>query len=288
MAKDRPPSFQFYPRDFASDPAVVCMSLEARGAYIMLLCAGWLMAEPGVIPAGQVQRLAGAGDEEWRRISSQVAAAFDVTDTTWTQKRMVAERASQQAFREHAVSMGLASASSMTKHQRVERAKAAAAARWGRNRSGDANLMLTNANTASSSASAVEEDSKARLEAKEQTQDLTAVVNGLAKSMSLAPRPRARIDPEAIGQKLAAEPPGVAKVAMIIANKLDVHRVPHDLIMAVVDHYLSHQGAVQNPHAYYAFNSEGFKWVEHHHRRAQDQADWDREKAEDSKRWPRS
>lgn len=42
MATDKAPAFQFYPRDFVSDLDTASMSLEELGAYVLLLCYGWL------------------------------------------------------------------------------------------------------------------------------------------------------------------------------------------------------------------------------------------------------
>ncbi|MBX4216271.1 YdaU family protein [Candidatus Parcubacteria bacterium] len=39
---EKPPAFQFYPKDFLTDVKVMLMSSEARGMYIMLLCMDWL------------------------------------------------------------------------------------------------------------------------------------------------------------------------------------------------------------------------------------------------------
>jgi len=104
MAKDSPPSFQFYPHDFAADPAVRLMSPEARGGYIMLLCAAWWQREPGVVPVEFVQGLSELPPERWKELESQVARAFDTTSRPgfWVQRRMVAERKAQARRHENA------------------------------------------------------------------------------------------------------------------------------------------------------------------------------------------
>lgn len=102
MAKDRPPSFQFYPADFLSSGAVRAMTLEARGAYVTLLCAAWDSDTPGVLPDDD-EYLAGLSDarERWPAIREQVARAFEVKGGKWTQRRMVHERAAQlERFRQ--------------------------------------------------------------------------------------------------------------------------------------------------------------------------------------------
>ena len=39
---NKPPAFQFYPKDWLSDVDVVCMSMAQKGAYITLICYCWL------------------------------------------------------------------------------------------------------------------------------------------------------------------------------------------------------------------------------------------------------
>ena len=42
MGKNKPPAFQFYPKDWLSDEKVLMMSSAEEGAYIRLLCHAWL------------------------------------------------------------------------------------------------------------------------------------------------------------------------------------------------------------------------------------------------------
>lgn len=99
MARDRAPSFQFYPRDFISDPAVMAMTLAERGAYITLLCAAWESDEPGVLPGDDalLSRLTQVPPGQWRKVRDAVARAFDTTSRPghWVQRRMVTVRAEQ-------------------------------------------------------------------------------------------------------------------------------------------------------------------------------------------------
>ena len=99
MAKDRAPSFQWYPDDFENDPAVVAMGLMACGAFTHLLNVAWNMTEPGVLEANDrlLARWAKATPGEWRRIRPEVERAFDTESRPgfWVQKRMVSERAQQ-------------------------------------------------------------------------------------------------------------------------------------------------------------------------------------------------
>lgn len=99
MAKDRAPSFQWYPLDFEGDPAVVAMCLASVGAYTHLLNAAWNMEEPGVLKADDrlLARWAKATPREWAKVRPEIEPAFDTESRPgfWVQKRMVAERADQ-------------------------------------------------------------------------------------------------------------------------------------------------------------------------------------------------
>lgn len=94
--------FLFAPRDYLHDPAVLAMSLAARGAYSTLLFSLWEQPEPGVTPANRrsLAALARATMEEWVAVEVEVAAAFDTQsrEGCWVQKRMVAEHRRQDAF----------------------------------------------------------------------------------------------------------------------------------------------------------------------------------------------
>lgn len=112
MSKDRPPAFQFYPRDFITDPVVVMMDLEARGAYINLLCYAWLAEDPGVLPDNDemLARLSGA-DARWPAVRDAVRRAFRVQDGRLIQKRMVEVREEQELRFQASHNGGVVSAS---------------------------------------------------------------------------------------------------------------------------------------------------------------------------------
>src|SRR5262245_38205165 len=95
--RDRGDAFLFYPRDFLEDPVVLRMSATELGAYVRLLCQAWNQPRPGVIEADEalLARLAGCSSAEWEQVRPAVSKAFRLTDSSWTQKRMVETHAAQ-------------------------------------------------------------------------------------------------------------------------------------------------------------------------------------------------
>ena len=100
--KPRRHEFLFCPRDYLFDPAVVRMSLQARGAYSTLLFELWDQPEPGVVVSdhGVLAAMARATTDEWDLVKHQVQAAFDADSRPgfWVQKRMVAEHERQDEW----------------------------------------------------------------------------------------------------------------------------------------------------------------------------------------------
>jgi uncharacterized protein YdaU (DUF1376 family) len=87
MAREQAPAFQFYPRDWLSDPIQAAMSPAAAGAYIRLVCYCWI---DHTLPAdgAVLARLAGMTLREWDRVSSQVMSAFITDGETYRHRRL--------------------------------------------------------------------------------------------------------------------------------------------------------------------------------------------------------
>lgn len=90
--KERPPAFQFYPRQFAADEQVMGMDLDAIGAHILLMCYAAASPERCRIPCRNDaemhsirMRLRNPSDEAWERIKTQLlAGAWKVSaDGQW-------------------------------------------------------------------------------------------------------------------------------------------------------------------------------------------------------------
>jgi uncharacterized protein YdaU (DUF1376 family) len=74
-AKEKAPSFPFYPKDFLASSNVCAMSLAQKGAYVLLLSYQWL---DGSIPSdlAKIARLIGVGERDIKRLWPELAPCF--------------------------------------------------------------------------------------------------------------------------------------------------------------------------------------------------------------------
>lgn len=94
MGANRLRYFPFDVGDYLSDPAVLAMGADSEGCFIRLLARSWQSGTPGVVPKHLVHEMAGlyrVGEDDYVRVLEQLEGAFEVGETHWTQKRMVAE-----------------------------------------------------------------------------------------------------------------------------------------------------------------------------------------------------
>src|SRR5438552_400227 len=92
-AKDRPPSFQFYPRDWIIDTRH--MSRDQRCRYHDALCESWLAESYGIAPETRWREWLGYLPDEWPSVRSVYASRFLIRARIWTQRHMSAARESQ-------------------------------------------------------------------------------------------------------------------------------------------------------------------------------------------------
>lgn len=94
---DRAPSFQFYPGDWLSDPAVHALTFDQQGRYFWALCMSWQTPTPGLATEDQWRRWMRYSDARWASVRDRHAACFAVRDDgTWAQKRTLEVRAAQE------------------------------------------------------------------------------------------------------------------------------------------------------------------------------------------------
>jgi len=94
---NKSPAFQFYPKDWLSDPDVVCMNFAQKGAYITLLCYCWL---EGQLPKNDdyIRRLLG-NVPKWESLWNGIKHKFEVQGDFLVQPRLEKERIKQEEYR---------------------------------------------------------------------------------------------------------------------------------------------------------------------------------------------
>ena len=108
--KIKPPAFQWYPKDFYTDPVVMNMSLEAEGAYRRLIDVCWL--EDGLPTEPEhLWRLAKCRSlRHFMKLWKVIAPKFVPYGTRLQHKRVRLERKRQALWRAKCVKAGLKSA----------------------------------------------------------------------------------------------------------------------------------------------------------------------------------
>lgn len=110
MKNQRAREFLFEPTRFKNDPAVMGMTLAAKGAYIALFCECWDMPEPGILPSDDnlLAILARCDPQDWEEVRDEVAAAFDTKSMPgfWIQKGLRATYEQQTAWYERQSELG--------------------------------------------------------------------------------------------------------------------------------------------------------------------------------------
>ena len=103
MAKEKAPAFQFYPKDFLSDPNTAVMTSRQIGAYLLLLSYVWLQGR--VVDDGSyLASLARLSDDEWAHDEAAIRRCFVSTyedgQPVLRHQRLDEERVKQAAWRE--------------------------------------------------------------------------------------------------------------------------------------------------------------------------------------------
>ena len=96
---NKPPAFQFYPKDFLTDDKVALMNLEQVGAYIKLLCYCWLN---GGLPNDQeeLRNMCGCSDAiTWSKIWKKISKCFYEKNQKLFNKRLDKEKRVQKKRR---------------------------------------------------------------------------------------------------------------------------------------------------------------------------------------------
>lgn len=95
---NKPPAFQFYPKDFIADGNVAVMNMEERGVYITLLSYCWL---EGWLPnaSTKLKRMCN-NPSNWEQSWNNIKHCFYEKEGKLYHKRLDKERQKQQEWRE--------------------------------------------------------------------------------------------------------------------------------------------------------------------------------------------
>jgi len=110
MTAKKPPSFQFYPKDFLADDNVDVMTNEELGAYIRLMCHAWIAENRLTADEEKLRKLARAVPCDWQKICHAVLSCFDYSDNVLSHKRLAEEREKQRLYSKQKSKSGKAGA----------------------------------------------------------------------------------------------------------------------------------------------------------------------------------
>jgi len=110
---NKPPAFQFYPKDFIVDDKVAVMNMEARGVYITLLCFCW--NNNGLTNDQEELKEMCGNPENWEKIWKKVGKCFHENNGKLYNKRLDKERKKQEFWREKSKEGGIKSGESRRK-----------------------------------------------------------------------------------------------------------------------------------------------------------------------------
>ena len=137
---DKAPAFQFYPKDWLTDPDVVCMSMAQKGAYITLICYCW---REDKLPNNEdyIRKLLG-NIPKWKTLWNGIKHKFEVQGNYLVHPRLEKERIKQE---EHRRKKSTAGKKGMEK-------------RWGKTQNIDntvTDVLITKNNSSSSTSSSI-------------------------------------------------------------------------------------------------------------------------------------
>ena len=104
MDKHNAPSFQFYPKDFLSDPDVAQMNMAQKGAYIVLLSYQWL--NDGLPKSTSYIRNLLGNTPKWKSLWEGIEHKFVEIDGKLYNKRLYKEKQKQIDHRKTASKAG--------------------------------------------------------------------------------------------------------------------------------------------------------------------------------------
>lgn len=99
MSSEKSPAFQFYPRDFLSEPNVQAMTMEQRGIYVWLLCHCWCEDSlPNDL--ARLARICQVSRRRFEMLWPEIAVCFIESDGALRHSRLDKERRDQAKRRD--------------------------------------------------------------------------------------------------------------------------------------------------------------------------------------------
>ena len=137
---DKAPAFQFYPKDWLTDPDVVCMSMAQKGAYITLICYCW---REDKLPNNEdyIRKLLG-NVPKWKTLWNGIKNKFEIQGDYLVHPRLEKEKIKQE---NHHRKKSMAGTKGMEK-------------RWGKTQNIDntvTGVLITKNNSSSSTSSSI-------------------------------------------------------------------------------------------------------------------------------------
>ena len=102
---DKAPAFQFYPKDWLTDPDVVCMSMAQKGAYITLICYCWLEHKLHKND-DHIRNLLGNA-RNWKTLWNGIKHKFEIQGDYLVHPRLKEERIKQEEYRKKKSNAGI-------------------------------------------------------------------------------------------------------------------------------------------------------------------------------------
>lgn len=99
MSSNKSPAFQFYVRDWISDPEITLMEWDARAMHLHLMCIAWIQDDACALPNNDqilMRWLSLNNEQDWlERLKPQIFSAWELEDGKWVQKRLKREKNKQ-------------------------------------------------------------------------------------------------------------------------------------------------------------------------------------------------
>lgn len=98
-----PPAFQFYPKQWLGDDAIMLMDWDVRGMHMHLMCIAWQQDPPCTLPDDDAQLRKWCGNirqKKWNKTREKLLLAWHIYDGRWVQEGLLREYEKQRQYSE--------------------------------------------------------------------------------------------------------------------------------------------------------------------------------------------